>query len=162
MSVTDDIQPALAELLLALQRFASAQRTQFGLSMNEEAVLECLARGITAPSEVSRTIGMTTAGMTNLLDRLQTGGFVLREPHAADKRRILLTLTKRGYRTQLELDDLLATLGESTMQGADPAELDAIVRFLRASADLIEARRRELAAQTARQAVKDPKLCKTD
>jgi DNA-binding PadR family transcriptional regulator len=39
---------------------------------------------------------MTTGAMTAMLDRLAERGFIVREPHATDRRRIMVRLTTEG------------------------------------------------------------------
>lgn len=147
MTGAADIETALARMLTEFQRFGAHGRRRLGLSRNEEAVLLCLGRGITAPAEVSREVGMTTAGMTNLLDRLERDGFLRREPHASDKRRVLLTLTKRGYRSQLELDELHERIALRVSHDATADQLEALAHFLRVATAEIEGMLAELAEQ---------------
>jgi DNA-binding MarR family transcriptional regulator len=118
-----DIGARVRELLLAYERHGAQLRKQLGLSANEELVLLFLAHGTAAPTELSTSVGMTTAGMTNLLDRLEATGFVRRERHATDGRRVLVTLTKRGFRVHMqlqqvndELADLARGQGESAVR----------------------------------------------
>lgn len=135
----DSIAYRMQQLLLAFEHLATSHRRQLGISMTEETVLLLLAQGMNAPSQVSRAIGMTTAGMTNMLDRLEAAGLVRREQHADDRRRVLLTLTKKGFQAQLlleeacrELEDLLGAHGERAIATVD--------RFLRESVTAVERR----------------------
>jgi DNA-binding MarR family transcriptional regulator len=105
-----DIGERVRALLLAYERHGSQVRRQLGLAVNEELVLLFLAQGVTAPTELSEAVGMTTAGMTNLLDRLEADGFVRRERHATDGRRVLVTLTKRGFQLHMQLGEVNARL----------------------------------------------------
>lgn len=138
-----DVDDALAALQLAFERLGAAQRRTLGVTMSEEAVLLFLARGVTAPGELSRAIGMTSAGMTNLLDRLETDGLIRRMPHATDKRRVLLTLTKKGFRSRQALDEAHEELAELAHQlPGDAAE--TIAHFLMVSAEHLLCRAHEL------------------
>lgn len=49
--------------------------------------------GPLGPSELARHLHMTTGAMTALLDRLAERGHIVREPHAADRRRVVVKLT---------------------------------------------------------------------
>lgn len=135
----DDVEHGMRELLFAFERLGSARRHQLGLSMNEEAVLLFLAQGVTAPGQLSKAIGMTSAGMTNLLDRLEADGYLRRDQHSTDKRRVLLTLTKKGFRSRLGSEDANAELGELT-DTYSSGEQVAIARFLHAGAAIVDRR----------------------
>ena len=100
-----DILAALRRLQLAQDRLDAAWRRRHGLNPNEQLVLVRLAEGMTAaPTDLSRAIGITTAGMTNLIDRLEADGYVRRERHQSDGRRVILSLTKKGLRAHFELE----------------------------------------------------------
>lgn len=136
MNEATDIGRAVQRLLDAYERLAVARRRELGLNANEEAALRLIRQGTSAPSEISRTIGMTTAGVTNMLDRLEAGGLVRRERHQTDKRRVLLTLTKLGFRGQLELDAVHARV--ASLASADAGASALACRFLDDAATLVE------------------------
>lgn len=139
MTTPDDISVAMQRLLMAFEQLATARRRELGISMNEEVVLLLLAQGMNAPSEVSRAVGMTTAGMTNMLDRLEASGLVRREQHAVDRRRVLLTLTKKGFRMQLLLEEACRELGSIAGEHGERA-LTSVGRFLVESTRAVERR----------------------
>lgn len=53
-------------------------------------VLELM--GPTTPGELARSTGLTTGGVTVMLDRLEKGGFVKRVPNPRDRRSVLVRL----------------------------------------------------------------------
>lgn len=139
MNDARDIGDALAELLLAYEQLGAQRRRELGLGPNEEVVLLFLGKGVDAPTELSRAVGMTTAGMTNLLDRLEHDGYIRRERHRADKRRVLVTLTKQGFRAYLQFDAVNGELDE-VVRHYEPAERAAIRRFLAEATEHVRAR----------------------
>lgn len=52
--------------------------------------------GPLGPTELTRRLHMTTGAMTAMLDRLADRGYVTREQHATDRRRIVVRLTPDG------------------------------------------------------------------
>jgi MarR family transcriptional regulator, organic hydroperoxide resistance regulator len=56
-------------------------------------VLELL--GPTTPGELARQTGLTTGGVTVMLDRLEKGGFVKRERNPSDRRSVLVRINPR-------------------------------------------------------------------
>lgn len=139
---------AVRDVLLAYEQLAAAWRRRHSISANEEIVLVLLASGVVAPTDLSRTIGMTTAGMTNLLDRLEDEGLVRREPHATDGRRVLVTLTKKGVRVWRELDEASDIVAE-LLEQLDVATCAAVVTFLDQSAAVVQERAEQMTGETA-------------
>lgn len=135
---------AVRDLLLAYEHYDAAWRRRFALNANEKLVVLLIAEGVTTtPTELSRAINMTTAGMTNLLDRLAEEGFVRRERHATDRRRVLLTLTKRGLQASLEFESVNQDIADEL----DPDARESIETFLATAARTFVTRTAELNAK---------------
>jgi len=97
MSTIAETAEAMRRLLLSYERLDIVWRHRFSLSSNEKLVLLFLMEGSTAtPTKLATSIGITIAGITSLLDRLETHEFLRRERHATDGRRVLVTPTKKG------------------------------------------------------------------
>ena len=142
MTTSRDIANALDELLAAYHQLATARRGRLRLTANEEAALLLVSQGVAAPTDLSRAIGITTAGMTNLLDRLEGDGLVRRERHDVDKRRVLVVLTKQGFRSQLEVEAMHQEVAELAV---DAEQGPTIHRFLVDAAAMV---RREAGGST--------------
>lgn len=130
MAGRDDVVAGLRNLLLEYERLDARWRARYGLNANEKLVLVLLAEGITAaPTDLSRAVGMTTAGMTGLVDRLEKEGFLRRERHATDGRRVMLSLTKKGFQAHLAFQALTAEVAE-VLGPYEPDALAGVHRFL--------------------------------
>lgn len=103
----------------------------FGLQKGEFDVLASLRRSgepyALKPSQLSDTLMLTRAGMTNRLDRLEAAGLVERTLDPADRRSFRVRLTDKGYAT---VDDamtahtanvtrLFSALSEDQLGGLD-------------------------------------------
>ncbi|MCW2926923.1 MAG: regulatory protein MarR [Thermoleophilia bacterium] len=141
ISGSDEVSLAtqLERFLSAFARVDALGRRDAGLNANERTALLHLANGTTSPTELSRHLGMTTAGTTNLLDRLVTNGFVTRERHASDGRRVLLTLTKQGLRVHMRLQQIATELATVASRG-DVSASTELARFLGAATALLNER----------------------
>ena len=64
------------------------------------------------PSRLARAVRMTSGGMTNRLDRLETADMVSRRPDPSDRRGVLVGLTEKGAATVVAALD--AMLSEQT------------------------------------------------
>jgi len=62
------------------------------------------------PKDLSRVLGITTASTTSLIDRLVASGHVRREPHATDRRSLVIVPTV------VSDSEVRATLGDDAQQ----------------------------------------------
>jgi DNA-binding MarR family transcriptional regulator len=92
--------------------------------------------------ELSEALRCTPRNVTGLVDALEAGGLVTREPHPTDRRASLVTLTARGRRTAsawqagyLELAERLFAGVESTEVAGFVATLDRVLERLREDPD---------------------------
>jgi MarR family transcriptional regulator, organic hydroperoxide resistance regulator len=83
--------------------------------------------GPSTPSELARSTGLTTGGVTVMLDRLEKEGYVKREPNPRDRRSVLVRLNPRKLeKVQAfygEINERVATLLDETPE----AELRSVV-----------------------------------
>ena len=106
-----------------------------GIQTGEFDVLAALRRngGAAAPGELSRTLLLSPAGMTNRLDRLEAAGHILREADPDDRRSLRVVLTDGGRRV---VDAALADHLENEQAILEPltqrdrAALDKALRTL--------------------------------
>ena len=100
--------PAHLEIRIWLRLLACANRIEtalqrrivgaFGISLARFDLLAQLERagGALTMTEASKRMMVTNGAVTGLVDRLAQEGFVVREPHASDRRTILVRLTDEG------------------------------------------------------------------
>lgn len=73
---------------------AVARRT--GLSESELHSLRHLIGGPLGPNDLARTLGVTSAASSGIVDRLESRGHVTRQPHPTDKRRTVVVISDSG------------------------------------------------------------------
>ena len=73
---------------------AIARRT--GLSQSELHSLRHLLAGPLGPNDLARTLGVTSAASSGIVDRLEARGHVSRQPHPTDKRRTVVVISDSG------------------------------------------------------------------
>jgi DNA-binding MarR family transcriptional regulator len=73
---------------------ALARRT--GLSESELHSLRHLIAGPLGPNDLARTLGVTSAASSGIVDRLEARGHVSRQPHPTDKRRTVVVISDSG------------------------------------------------------------------
>jgi len=80
--------------------------------------------GPVTPGKLADCTGLTTGGVTVMLDRLQTAGFVKREPNPHDRRSVLVRVNPRKLQMinalyagiNEQLDALLSETPEAELQ----------------------------------------------
>jgi MarR family transcriptional regulator, organic hydroperoxide resistance regulator len=77
--------------------------------------------GPSTPSELARSTGLTTGGVTVMLDRLEKEGYVKREPNPRDRRSVLVRLNpsklKKVQAFYGEINERMAALLDETPEG---------------------------------------------
>ncbi|WP_208544338.1 MarR family winged helix-turn-helix transcriptional regulator [Saccharomonospora piscinae] len=88
----------LREFVVATDEYRKAMATAAGMGTNEATTLgEILHQGPLPPSALVKRLGITSASVTALLDRLEAAGMVERRAHDTDRRSVLVSLTARGH-----------------------------------------------------------------
>ncbi|WP_082822783.1 MarR family winged helix-turn-helix transcriptional regulator [Microbacterium sp. T32] len=160
-----------SRVMQSLRSYRSAEmamrrRTQDAMAMgeNELRVLRFLTRATASgrdatPADLARHLGLSTASITALLDRLERTGHVRRERHPTDRRKILVRGTEQSEDEMRDtLGDMHARMMRAT-RGMSDAEADIVTAFLdrmRCAVDGVCAATREPCCRTARPAVAAP------
>jgi DNA-binding MarR family transcriptional regulator len=114
---------------------------RIGLSESELHSLRHLLAGPLGPNDLARTLGVTSAASSGIVDRLESRGHVSREPHPTDKRRTMVAISDSG-RTEVmaELRPMFEGLvgADARLTEKDRLVVDAYLR------DIIAAIRRLL------------------
>lgn len=103
------MRPSRIHHLTSTIKLVAAWRTEHSLTANQaEVLLHVYDAGAVTSSELSRLVGITTASMTRLINRVETGGWVSRTPDENDRRRIVLRATKQLSRAIDDIEQRLA------------------------------------------------------
>lgn len=127
----------VARLHRFLVRTSAEAMTGFGLTEGEGNVLAALRRAgppyALTPTDLYRSLLLSSGAMTNRVDRLQERGFVVREDDPSDRRRVLVRLTEDGREViEAAMDAHVAAL-EGAIDAALPEaeDRDLLVGLLR-------------------------------
>ena len=126
------------ELILQLHRathrvglFLAASEPALGVSQAEAHILAFLSQAGRSPiGAVHRAFAHKRSTLTGVLDRLESKGWLTREPHPEDRRSILLRLTPKGARQATRVKEAMAALGQALAEELSPHALAATVRCL--------------------------------
>lgn len=140
MSVQLDAAEVIIDALRQYQEADSAMharaRQVSSMSDNEIRIIQYLlgaARNgdTVTPTALSKHLGVTSASMTALLDRLERAGAIERVRHPSDRRSLVITATPLAEQT---VGAPVVAFQQATTKIASDlteAEQDAVVRFLR-------------------------------
>ncbi|HEU5128250.1 MAG TPA: MarR family transcriptional regulator [Glycomyces sp.] len=159
MSSSTREDPARSEVLGALAdsgRHLSTAMVLFhenlsrrvGLGPTEEKVLE-LVRRHDHPSvgDLAGHTGMAKNSISDVLDRLESKGFITREPHPSDGRKVAVVATEEGAaRIGRLFSGLMAGLGELNAEYTTE-ELALIAEYQRRAAEIQAAEARAVAEE---------------
>lgn len=124
---------AIRDVTLAVQHYRlRAARAGFGVGATEMMVLSQLFTvGPSSPTALARFLSITTASITDVIDRLEGVGHVTRRPHPTDRRKIIIELAPA---TRERIAAMFAIAGNATARAAEfltRAEQASICEFLR-------------------------------
>ena len=130
----DDVAEALPARVAVLTRLF-LKRTR--ISRIEAGVLAAVADGPQRITELAEREGCTQPAITRLVDRLQTRGWVVREPDRADGRAVLVTLTAEGRDVVDRLRDAYREMLHGEMAKLDEEDLRVLARAIEVLDELI-------------------------
>lgn len=118
-----------------IDRQVERELARFGVNLNEFNVLAALRRSGApyelAPAELSRTLLLTSGGLTKRVDRLHRAGLVKRTPDPEDGRGLLVSLTERGNETLNQAMTAHIRNEDKALAALTPEEGDQLAGLLR-------------------------------
>jgi DNA-binding MarR family transcriptional regulator len=130
---------------LAVLNHRVGSRTQV-----KDVDLDCLdvinRYGPISPTMLARRIGVHLATMTGILDRLEHGGWIVRERDQGDRRAVLVRAVPDRQRDIIRLYDGMNSSLDQILDGYTDEQIDLVVDFLRRCAQAGQSATDQLAA----------------
>lgn len=125
-SLVIEIRKFIAGAIFFNQKVAD----RFQLNLTDSQCLNVLEMaGSATPGQLAAQTGLTTGGITVVLDRLEKAGFVKREPNPEDRRSLIIRPVPENLaRIQAMYGDIHKGLGR-LFAGYSDKELDTILGF---------------------------------
>jgi DNA-binding MarR family transcriptional regulator len=137
----DQMATQLRNVIAAADEYRRAVALAVGVGTSESAALgELRHRGPLSPSALARRLGLASASVTSLLDRLELAGMVARQPHPTDRRSLFVTLTDRGRAAAEATFGMFAADVASAVVDAHPDHVAEFTSVLRRIAEALRAR----------------------
>ena len=136
MSDRGDLIKALAGempwYVSAAVRFQVAVAHQLGMPVTDvHAVAALVEAGPVGVSRLAELMGTTASAVTRLVDRLERGGFVRREPDPADRRRVVVRVVPERVADIARFYEPMDARWRRQIDGYSDAELRFLLEFLR-------------------------------
>jgi DNA-binding MarR family transcriptional regulator len=133
---SSEIRESLRELRIQLALLNYRVGSQLEL---KDVDLDCLdildAHGPLSPTELARRAGLHPATMTGILDRLERGGWIVRERDASDRRAVSVRAVHERYAELLRLYAGMSRSMNKLLADYSESELATIADFLRRTVD---------------------------
>ena len=117
-----------------LSRALSKHLSEFGLTISQHTVLAFLKanteRGL-ALNVLSQLLSLSSPNITNVVDRLEGKGLVVRTSHRRDRRVKIIRLTPKGKELEKRVFDVHGQRIESMLEHLDEKELEELILLLR-------------------------------
>ena len=147
--------PLIREILATLRAIdADMERvdqfacSKLGIHETDFRCLDILSRGEpVSAGQIATEAGLTTGAVTALLDRLESAGYVARKRDPQDRRRVLVTPTKRATDMVWPLFEGVVSAATAVLQKFSQSELETIARFVRANRSAISSEVEKLTAK---------------
>ncbi len=118
-----------------LERSVESALAPHGLALGQFDILATLRRqgprGALAPSQLLRSVMLSSGGMTNRLDKLEAAGWIVRRQDPKDRRGVVVALTAKGCKL---IDAATATRfaeAEASQPKMSAKEKDVLADLLR-------------------------------
>lgn len=123
---------AVRAVVLAAENFRlRAARTVLGVGSTEMSALFFLfIEGTSTPTELANRLQITTASVTELVERLGRAGLARRAPHAHDRRKVVVSLTETAQQQVGEMFERIAVSTARCTSLLSTVERAAVLRFL--------------------------------
>lgn len=99
----------------------------------------------TTPGRLAERLGLTSAGVTIMLNRLEKQGYIARSLHPTDRRRVIVMATElAAHRVQELVVPMIVESYKMLLNYYDTAELETIADFLTRAGELQRIHRQRL------------------
>ena len=117
----------IAKVILSNQKIAEELKINT-IDLQCLSVIELLG-GAAKPSEIAKMTGLTTGGVTVMLDRLEKKGFIERMPNPEDRRSIVVKISTKKIAKLHEIYESKALSTEKIISSYSDEELSIILDY---------------------------------
>jgi DNA-binding MarR family transcriptional regulator len=128
----EEMARAVRAVVIAAENFRlRAARDVLGVGSTEiSALFYLFTEGTSTPTELAGRLQITTASVTELVERLGRAGLARRAPHPHDRRKVVLSLTDAAQRQVGEMFERIAVSTARCTSLLEGDERETVLRFL--------------------------------
>jgi DNA-binding MarR family transcriptional regulator len=128
----EEMARAIRAVVIAAENFRlRAARDVLGVGSTEiSALFYLFTEGTSTPTELAARLQITTASVTELVERLGRAGLARRAPHPHDRRKVVLSLTDAAQRQVGEMFERIAVSTARCTSLLEGDERETVLRFL--------------------------------
>jgi DNA-binding MarR family transcriptional regulator len=128
----EEMARAVRAVVIAAENFRlRAARDVLGVGSTEiSALFYLFTEGTSTPTELAARLQITTASVTELVERLGRAGLARRAPHPHDRRKVVLSLTDAAQRQVGEMFERIAVSTARCTSLLEGDERATVLRFL--------------------------------
>jgi DNA-binding MarR family transcriptional regulator len=146
--LTTAIKQSLRDLRIQLSLLNHQVGARLDLNDVDLDCLDLISRqGPLSPSALARHAGLHPATLTGVLDRLEKGGWVTRDPDPSDRRAVVVRALPGRTAELMRLYAGMLTSMDQLCAGYGDAELELLAEFLRRTADAGRSATKDLTAE---------------
>ena len=136
---------ALRGLGSEIDQLDALAASRFAVNRTDLRGLELLSAGPLSPTQLADALGMTTGGVTTVIDRLQRAGYARRTADPHDRRKVLVEPTRLLKSREGEIFGGLLEHTEALIASYSEIQLETIRDFLERSRAVMGAQRERVA-----------------
>ena len=141
-----EVRASLRDVSVQLSLLNHQVRGHLELKGTDLECLDLISRdGPLSPSTLARRAGLHPATLTGILDRLERGGWIVRERDPADRRAVLIWAEQGRVGEVLGLYSGMNSAMDQIIGEYDEAQLELLAGFLRRTAEAGRAAAQDLA-----------------
>jgi len=128
----EEMARAIRAVVIAAENFRlRAARDVLGVGSTEiSALFYLFTEGTSTPTELAARLQITTASVTELVERLGRAGFARRAPHPHDRRKVVLSLTEAAQQQVGAMFERIAVSTARCTSLLDADGRETVLRFL--------------------------------
>ena len=132
MTPDEEMARAVRAVVISAENFRlRAARDVLGVGSTEVSALFFLfTEGTSTPTELAGRLQITTASVTELVERLGRAGLARRAPHPHDRRKVVLSLTDTARQQVGDMFERIAVSTARCTSLLETAERETVLRFL--------------------------------
>lgn len=103
----------------------------FKMTIDQWLIIRCIMENPhISQQEMGEIVFKDNASVTRMIELLVKGGYLSRKPHAKDRRRVELTVTKQGKKILEEMQPVVMKNRQHALAGITPEEIQMVNKVL--------------------------------